>query len=195
MKGSVFKRCGCRDPESGKQFGRRCPKLARSDHGGWWFVHDVPPGQDKRRRRPAVGPFASEEEAEAELAKSLAQLHTGGRVEGDAGLTVAQYLDDWLAGKANLDRSTRRSYEDHVRLYLKPGLGHLRLADLRDHHVEQLYAAMRQVGRDPADRRPSPVLVRLLEVRPAWAALAGGVRRRCWSAGSAVVGLSSLGSR
>jgi hypothetical protein len=111
------------------------------------------------------GPFPAKREAEAALAVSLLLLHTGGRVDGGAGLTVAEYLDDWLEGKADLHRSTRRSYEDHIRLYLKPGLGHLRLADLRGHHLEQLYAAMRRVGRDTAGRRPSPVLVRLLEAR------------------------------
>jgi hypothetical protein len=86
----VYKRCACRDSESGKRQRRRCPKFDRSDHGGCWFMHDVLPGQDKRRRRTVAGPFATEGEAEVELAKSLAQLHTGGRVEADAGSTVAQ---------------------------------------------------------------------------------------------------------
>ncbi|ESZ99797.1 site-specific recombinase XerC [Frankia sp. CcI6] len=160
----MFKRCGCRDPQTGKDYGARCPKLPRSDHGSWLYMHDVPPGPNGRRRRTTGGPFETETEAEVALTGSLAELHGGGRPD-DTGLTVARYLDDWLDGKASLAASTRRSYEEHVRLYLKPGLGHLRLADLRDHHIEQLYAAMRLIGRDLHGRKRSPLLVRLLEVR------------------------------
>ncbi|WP_052914955.1 site-specific integrase [Protofrankia coriariae] len=111
------------------------------------------------------GSFPTRGIAETELAKSLARLHTGGHTETDRELTVAQYLDDWLDGKVKLRPSTRRSYESHIRLYLKPGLGHLRLTDLRDHHVEQLYAAMRQIGHKSKEHKPSPLLRRLLEVR------------------------------
>lgn len=160
----MFKRCSCINPSTGKQYGRRCPKLERSDHGTWWFTHDVPPGADGRRRRPTRGPFASEHEADIALTESLAAWNAGIRVETPASLTVGQYLDDWLAGKVNLEPKTRQGYESHLRLYLKPGLGHLRLTDLRDHHVEQLYAAMRQVGRD-RHAKPSPILARILEVR------------------------------
>ncbi len=165
MKGSVYKRCGCRDPQSGRKIGRSCPRLDRSDHGAWWFLHDVPPGQDGRRRRTMGGPFPTRGIAETELAKALARLHTGGHTDTDRELTVARYLDDWMEGKVKLRASTRRSYESHIRLYLKPGLGHLRLADLRDHHVEQLYAAMRQIGHASKEGKPSPLLRRLVEVR------------------------------
>ncbi len=74
-------------------------------------------------------------------------------------------MDQWLAGKVNLKAGTRRSYEDHIRLYLKPGLGHLGLAELRDRDFEELYAAMRLLGRRPDEQRPSPMLRRLLEAR------------------------------
>ncbi len=164
MRGSVLKRCACRDPQTGKQLGRRCPNLARSDHGAWWFIHDVPPGANGRRRRTPIGPFSSETDAESALATSLAEMHGGNRPD-DTELTVARYLDEWIAGKASLASTTRNSYEEHIRLYLKPGLGHLRLTKLRDHHVEQLYAAMQLIGRDLQGRRPTPLLTRLLEVR------------------------------
>lgn len=164
MRGRVFKRCGCRDPETGKKFNSDCPKLPRSDHGSWWFVHDVPPGPDGRRRRTTGGPFSTETAADDALTDSLSETRDGRRPE-DAELTVARYLDDWLAGKASLARSTRHSYEEHIRLYLRPGLGHLRLVDLRDHHVEKLYATVVLIGRESPSSKPSPLLARLLEVR------------------------------
>ena len=48
---------------------------------------------------------------------------SGTYVGADRGLTFARYLDDWLAGKLAIRASTRLSYEHHIELYLKPGLG------------------------------------------------------------------------
>ena len=59
--------------------------------------------------------------------------------------------------------TTRRSYREHIALYLKPGLGHLRLTDLRELDIERLYAAMRELGTEPMPR--SAILDRLLAVR------------------------------
>jgi integrase len=91
-------------------------------------------------------------------------VHKGTHIDIDRGLTFAKYLDDWMAGKLALKSSTRTSYEHHIELYLKPGLGHVRLADLRDTDFEELYAAMRLIGR-PGRGRPSAMLARLLAVR------------------------------
>ena len=98
------------------------------------------------------------------LADVLDRRHKGTYVGADRGLTLARYLDEWLAGKLALKASTRTSYEHHVELYLKPGLGHVRLADLRDIDFEELYAAMRLIGR-PGQGKPSPMLARLLAAR------------------------------
>lgn len=35
--GSTFKRCGCKDPETGKPYNRRCPDLTKRRHGTWCF--------------------------------------------------------------------------------------------------------------------------------------------------------------
>jgi len=83
----------------------------------------------------------------------------------DRTLTFGEYLDRWLASKVRLKKSTLRSYATHVRLYLKPGLGHVRMPDLRDHHFEVLYAAMRRIGRMGEGERPSLMLSRLLSAR------------------------------
>jgi hypothetical protein len=76
--------------------------------------------------------------------------------------TTATYLTRWLAGKSGLRPSTRRSYEAHVRLYLIPGIGHLRLGDLSVEDVEELYDALRKLGRT---RKGSAMLARLLDAR------------------------------
>jgi len=133
-------------------------------HGTWWGRYDAPRGADGKRRQVKLGPYATKKDAEAALAEQVRDVRHGTHVAAERGLTVARYLEDWLAGKVRLDDSTRHSYRQHLDLYLLPGLGHLRLVDLRDTDVEALYDAMRLIGH-PAPVRPSQTLLRLLEAR------------------------------
>jgi len=49
---SVFRRCGCVDPVTGRQYGTRCPRLgAGGRHGSWYVRLELPGGLDGRRRR------------------------------------------------------------------------------------------------------------------------------------------------
>jgi integrase len=98
------------------------------------------------------------------MAAVLDRINKGTHVESDRGLTFGRYLDEWLAGKLKLKPSTRTGYAHHIELYFKPGLGPIRLSDLRDTDFEELYAAIRQIGR-PQTGKPSPMLLRLLEAR------------------------------
>jgi integrase len=69
-----------------------------------------------------------------------------------------------VAGEQGRLRSnTRRSYASHVELYLRPGIGHLRLVDLREVDIERLYAAVRLLGSPQPNS--SPELERLLAIR------------------------------
>ncbi|MBA2769507.1 MAG: site-specific integrase [Sporichthyaceae bacterium] len=163
MRGSTFQRCGCRDA-TGRQLGADCPQRSRRGHGSWWIRYDAPRDTDGQRRQASAGPFDSRREAEVALADVLDRRHKGTYVAADRGLTFARYLDEWMAGKLALKASTRTSYDHHIALYLKPGLGHVALADLRDTDFEELYAAMRQIGR-PQAGNPSPMLARLLGAR------------------------------
>src|SRR6266540_3515766 len=56
--------------------------------------------------------------------------------------TVAQYLTRWLAGRKTIKAGTRRSYAGHIRLYLIPYLGHLRIDRLRSGHIDAMYDAI-----------------------------------------------------
>jgi hypothetical protein len=46
------------NPEDGRRWGRRCPRLAQRGHGCWYFTVDLPAGRngDRRRLRRAVSP-------------------------------------------------------------------------------------------------------------------------------------------
>jgi hypothetical protein len=56
--------------------------------------------------------------------------------------TVTEWLTAWLAGRRNLRPNTRRLYDAHIRLYLLPHLGHLRLDRLRVTHLDAMFAAI-----------------------------------------------------
>jgi len=140
-----FKRCGCRDQITGKKFGRKCPRLKGKDHGSWWYRFDAPSGSAGKRRQAWIGPFPTKKATEESIAEELARLGRDQHV-ADRALTFGRYLDDWLAGKASLKATTRAAASEHIELYFRAGLGHIRMVDLRDYHFEELYAAMRALG-------------------------------------------------
>ena len=76
MRGSTFKRCGCRD-ENGRQLGSRCPKLGRKVHGAWWGRYDAPRAADGKRRQEKLGPYAARAEADAALADAVQAVSRG----------------------------------------------------------------------------------------------------------------------
>ncbi|KJK44200.1 integrase, partial [Saccharothrix sp. ST-888] len=55
-------------------------------------------------------------------------------------LTVGEWLDMWLASKKTR-KTTTNGYDSHVRVHLKPRIGHIRLSRLNVAHlVEMLHA-------------------------------------------------------
>lgn len=59
----------------------------------------------------------------------------------DGATTVGEWLDTWLAGKKTKKKTTT-GYESHVRVHLKPGLGHLRLDRLNVSHCQEFFDAI-----------------------------------------------------
>jgi integrase len=99
-------------------------------------VIDLPKRADGRRRQRTTS-HNTKREAQAWLARTVQELSAGEHY--DHTLTMAAYLPSWLEGKRNLRPSTRLSYDTHLRLYLLPHLGHLRVGDVRAHHIEEMY--------------------------------------------------------
>ena len=79
----------------------------------------------------------------------------------DRSLLTGAYLDAYIAGKLNLKPSTLATNEEIIGLYWKPALGHLRLVDVRDHHVAEAVREMMKINRPlPDGERPSEMLRR-----------------------------------
>lgn len=91
---------------------------------------------------------ATKREAEAAQTALLHALDTGGYVEPSR-LTVAEYLETWLADYAahNVSPRTFDRYCDVVRKHLVPAFGDVRLNQLTPVRIERYYAAALDHGR------------------------------------------------
>jgi len=146
-KGHVYKRCGCTVVENGKrkQLGKNCPRLKRPDgawnprHGTWTFAMSVE-GERGSRKQIVRGGYESQREAQAAMDELKGKAARG--IDVTSRLTVGQYLREWIASKKDIKRNTLRSYTGHIDRYWDPHLGHLRLTELRVHHVSTVFAAI-----------------------------------------------------
>ena len=180
MRGSVYKRCQCRD-ENGKRL-RNC----RKKHGSWAYTIDV--GQDPatgNRRQVVRSGFRTRDEAEDQMTGALSSINAGTWTD-DQGITVGEWLDQWLGEQAARGSSpkTLAGYRSHVDQVWKPRIGGLRLRDLRREHVEKALADMArpQTGERPSGNSGSFVRERKASTVDAYrrtlrAALSVAVRR------------------
>jgi hypothetical protein len=107
----VFRRCGCTDDRTGRQFTGPCSRPAEQGHGSWYYAVRVTTagGRKARYRR---GGFATREEADA-----ARQAILDGPADSAAARawTVARWLRYWLnMAESHLRPSTAHGYRDHI---------------------------------------------------------------------------------
>jgi integrase len=142
MRGTTYKRCGCVD-SAGRRLGARCPQLRNGRHGTWYYLVEVPSGPGGKRRQQRRGGFDNEHNAAEALSAVVSRISSGTYNE-TARLTVSEYLGEWLEAKANLRPSTRKSYKQHLDLYIGPRIGGQRLSALRGAHIERMMRNLRE---------------------------------------------------
>src|SRR5690348_5517010 len=162
MRGTVYRQCWCRDQATGRKLHGKCPQLGKRGHGKWYARYEAPKAPGERRCQPVLGPYDTKTHAEEELADALARIGGGGAAPDRSG-RVAKYLNDYLAGKVNLKDRTRETDYEAFRLYWKPALGHMRLADVRARHVTEVIAEMMRIGQ--VSGRRSEMMRRMLAAR------------------------------
>jgi integrase len=113
--GYFFKRCGCRDPQTGKLYkGSSCPKLRRrggtwsADHGTWAYQLELPRTADRRRRLLRRGGFATQRDAQTERDHARALLDLATRDQAVRARIADQLTADLHAGKALPEVDTMR---------------------------------------------------------------------------------------
>ncbi|SEH02425.1 Site-specific recombinase XerD [Nonomuraea solani] len=80
-------------------------------------------------------------------------------------VTVAEWLEEFLKRKRAIEATTKRSYESHVRLYLKPYLGEIRLDRLRVSDIAGMFDAIEEFNDIIATERASGDPARITSVR------------------------------
>ncbi|MEU8147462.1 hypothetical protein [Nonomuraea sp. NPDC048901] len=71
-------------------------------------------------------------------------------------ITVEQRLTEFLNRKRKIEETTRRSYEGHIRLYLTPYLGRLRLEQLKVSDLALMFEQIEEFNDTIAERRADP---------------------------------------
>jgi integrase len=167
-----FKKCTCRHPGTRQFVGKSCPLLKDKGHGKW-FVRVEAPGTDEKRRRPTLGPFDTQKAANDAIKTSAGRVSSAAYT-ADAKIKFREYANQrfgWRRAESETGEGLKKSTLDREResldLYLIPGLGHLRLTEVRDGHIRDLYATMRLINRpgedDPGDL--AEILRRLVAAR------------------------------
>ncbi|WP_030886605.1 tyrosine-type recombinase/integrase [Streptomyces sp. NRRL F-5053] len=178
--GAITRRCSCRNPETGKNYGKSCPKLKNRRHGTWSIRHELTNRPDGTRREFRRSGFESSNDAKEEINKVRALLaipdeddpagheaisnmleecakkkeplpdyeETRRRLAAGQALnpkmTVAEWLDTWLAGKKRLRKGGQSRYETDIRVHLKPHLGEVRLDKLSVPHLDRMFDAINE---------------------------------------------------
>ena len=148
-QGSVFQRhlASCPRDDAGNIRPHRC-------RGPWGFNFDYDRAPGAPRRQMFKSGFPTKAAARAALREALASTSADVTTHN---LTVREYLESWHEGKRQLKPTTAVAYRSYLDHYLIPRLGHLRLLDLRAHHLDRLYNDI-EVG--VRGRRLSPSTVR-----------------------------------
>lgn len=139
----VFKRCGCRNRETGRPLGAACPDMAQDEHGSWYYRLEVAPWPDGRRRQLRRGGFPTAETAHSERDQFGV---TGRPGPADATMTVDQWLRLWLATLVHLRGTTLCSYRANVETYLIPSLGGVLMRELTADRIQVMLADLVRHG-------------------------------------------------
>ncbi len=111
-----------------------------AEHAG--KLLDLAP-DDVTRRRIGDMIAATKRGAALPAAEDVRRRLGLGQAPDHAGVTVAEFMAGWLAGKQRAKSpSTARGYEGHIRNYISPVIGDLPLERVSTEHVEKVLAAV-----------------------------------------------------
>ena len=110
----------------------------RSD-GRWEARYSIgfDPKTGKQIQKSVYG--QTQKEVRQKLTQITAEIDEGTYVEPNS-MKLGTWLDIWIKEyTGNLKPSTYSIYESHVRVHIKPNLGHIQLSKLAPHMVQHLY--------------------------------------------------------
>ena len=133
----------------------------RESDGRWVATVELGKGSNgKRLRKTVYG--STKRQVQAKL-KAAQDARDKGIVTTGGNMTVSAWLDQWLDGldaTGKLKASTRRSYREVVDLYVRPHLGHIRLARLTPEDVEKMGRTLAGDGKSGNTQRLARTILR-----------------------------------
>jgi integrase len=111
VSGTTTRRCSCRDPKTGKSYGKACPKLAGKRHGTYAVRHELVARQDGSRREYRRSGFPTAAKAAEELSKVRALLSIPDADDPAGQMLVSDLLESCSQSKEPLpdyDETRRR---------------------------------------------------------------------------------------
>lgn len=136
--GTVYKRCGCRDPRTRRQLGTRRGRLKNRGHGSWYIALPHVPTENDPRARIRRGGYPSRVAAEQAIARLTPLRQADARP-----LTVSQWLQHWLdRAEEHLRATSINGYRQHIHHYLTPMLGYELLTELAKSRVQDAFDAL-----------------------------------------------------
>jgi integrase len=109
--------------------------------GTWWFVTDLGPGPDGKRRQAKRRGFRTKAEAQEALDRLKVSALDGVYVAPKRQTLREFVVDDWLpAVRHTLDRDTWKSYERNLRLHVLPVLGGVQVQAVDPAMLNRLFA-------------------------------------------------------
>lgn len=126
----------------------------------WSYYFDTAPIGGKRKRIERGG-FRTKKEAEAALAKALAEYDSSGSVFTPAEISVSDYLDFWFEEDCKMNRSdkTAATYENIIKNHLKPQFGAYYLKTL---HAAPIQSYINQLKKDGYSKSTIQVMLAIL---------------------------------
>ena len=117
----------------------------RCDRHKWQYEVELLNAKGERDRATKGGFGTAKEANEARL--EVIRLHKEGTLAEDRKMTLAQWLPRWL--DARVERGELRpdvvdDYRANIDRFIIPTLGHMKLADIRGHHITAAYARLRR---------------------------------------------------
>lgn len=101
-----------------------------------------------KRKKIEKGGFRTKKEAEAALAKALAEYDNSGQIFRPAEISVSDYLDFWYKNYCipNLAENTLEDYKNKINNHLKPNFGHYRLGSLQAAAIQEYINKLKLSG-------------------------------------------------
>ena len=110
---------------------------------------ELPTGPDGKRRRETRTIHGTWQEAQAAWARRKREIDAGQATE-PARMTLGELADRWLRDVVAIrtqEAATLDSYDQQVRVHIKPDIGHLRIGKIRPQHLQSYYARLLTEGR------------------------------------------------